>query len=90
MHTGLQAWKVVAHQQVHCAEEGGEEQRTAHIELCEGVALQAQQQDCYGALEDALQVYAQLCTIHSTAQSSSIGQDAVRVLHQLMLVQLGG
>ena len=74
---------MVPHQEVHCAEEGGEEERTPHVQLCEGIALEAQQEDCYGALEDALQVYSQLCTIHNTAQSTTNSKDNVGFIRPL-------
>ena len=68
-NTGLHAWEDVTCQEMYGAEEGSEEERAAHVQVCEGAALEPVQEDCYGALEDALQVYAQLCTGHSRTDS---------------------
>ena len=61
-------------QEMYSAEEGGEEEGTAHVQVCERVALETVQQDCYGALEDALQVYSQLCSRHSMTDQSLLNR----------------
>ena len=46
---------------MYSAEQDGEEQGAAHVQVHEGLRAQAVHEDCCGALGDALQVYAQLC-----------------------------